>query len=290
MTLGYKGYPVKIKLFHQLTRLIIVLFVLLWLPACTHLMFAPMKQLVRTPDRVGVEYKDIAIESEGGVTLHGWHLPATVDAKGSILFFHGNGENISTHLATVFWLPDQGYEVFLVDYRGYGKSEGEVDLKGSLQDVNAAIDYTLDHKQSEKGLIIFGHSFGASLSLYAVASSEYKNQINSVVAIGGFSDYRKVTRDALSTSWLSWAFQWPLSFTINNDYAPVEVISNISPVPVVIMHSPDDEIVPYYHSGLLFEAAAQPKYFVELEGDHNHPFLYEKNRQSMLDYLERFSQ
>jgi len=253
-------------------------------------MFAPMTKLLRTPDQVGVEYKDIIINGQDDLALHGWYLPAQGDVKGSILFFHGNGENISTHLATVYWLPEQGYEVYLVDYRGYGQSAGDTDLAGSLRDVTASIEYVVNNKKSQQGLVVLGHSFGGSLSIYSVANSKYKDQINALISIGAFSDYRKVVRDALSKSWLTWAFQWPLSFTVNNDYAPVGYVKSVSPVPLLIMHSEEDEIVSYYHSGLLYETAEQPKYFEKLEGDHNHTFQYENNRLILLEYLTKFLQ
>ena len=277
------------KFIHNLRLLIVLASLLVGLSGCTHLMFVPMAKLVRTPDQVGLEYNDVAIKIQEGVSLHGWHLPATGDLKGSILFLHGNGENISTHLATVYWLPEQGYEVFMVDYRGYGQSDGGVDLVGSFQDVTASIEYAVNNKKTNKGLVIFGHSFGASLSIYSVSNSEYKDQINAIISIGAFSDYRQIVRDALSRSWLTWAFQWPVSFTVNNDYAPVDYVKDISPVPLLIMHSAEDEIVPYYHAELLYKAAAQPKYFEKLEGDHNHTFQYEYNRLVLLEYLSRFS-
>ena len=278
------------KFMHNIRSLVIYATLFVSVSGCTNLMFAPMTKLVRTPDQAGLEYNNILIKSRDGVELHGWHIPATVDPKGSILFFHGNGENISTHLATVYWLPEQGYEVFLLDYRGYGQSAGDVDLVGSIEDVTASIEYAVSHKKSNKGLIVFGHSFGASLSIYSVAHSEYKDQINAIISIGAFSDYRKIVRDALSGSWLTWAFQWPLSFTVNNDYAPADYVKDVSPVPLLIMHSAEDEIVPYYHSELLYKSARQPKFFEKLQGDHNHTFQYENNRLILLEYLSRFSQ
>ncbi|MDH5473239.1 MAG: lysophospholipase [Gammaproteobacteria bacterium] len=272
----------------MIALMVVLSFMIAGLAGCTNWMFAPMTKLLRSPAQVGIEYKDIVIHSQKGVALHGWYLPAKGVTHGSIVFFHGNGENISTHLATVYWLPEQGYEVFLVDYRGYGQSNGNADLPGSLQDVGASIEYAIHNKQSDKGLIVFGHSMGASLSIYAVAHSDYKNQISGVVSIGAFSDYRKIVRDALSRSWLTWAFQWPLSYTVSNDYAPVDYVKNIAPVPLLIMHSSEDEIVPYYHAGVLFAAATQPKYFEKLQGDHNYTFQYEQNRKIFLDYVSRF--
>jgi fermentation-respiration switch protein FrsA (DUF1100 family) len=122
-----------------------------------------------------------------------------------------------------------------------------------------------------------------------VANSDDKDHISALISIGAFSDYRQIVRDALSRSWLTWPFQWPLSLTVNNDYAPVEYVKDISPVPLLIMHSAEDEIVPYYHSELLYKAAGQPKFFEKLEGDHNHTFQYDHNRLILLEYLSRFS-
>ncbi len=260
---------------------------LLVLSSCTQLLFVPMRQYLITPDKIDISYSDVSVLSQDGVKLHGWYLPATEKLKGTIVFLHGNGENISTHLATVYWLPSKGYEVFLFDYRGYGFSEGEVDLEGSAHDVEAMIGFAVKNKTSEGKLIVMGHSFGGSIGIYAVANSSYKNDILTMVTIGAFSDYRDVTQDALSRSWLTWLFQWPLSFTINNDFSPKQYVGKISPVPLLIMHSEMDEIVSYYHADVLFKQANQPKTLIKVSGDHNHVFNFRENRQLLLDYLEK---
>lgn len=269
-----------------LLRLSMAMAVLLMLSGCTHLMFVPMKQHVLTPAKVELEYSDISIVSHDGLKLHGWYLPSTGKPEGAVLFLHGNGENISTHLATVYWLPAEGYEVFMLDYRGYGLSEGKPDLDGSALDVEAALEYAVQNKTSKDKLIVLGHSFGGSIGIYAVAHSQYKKDILSMITIGAFSDYRDITQDALSTSWLTWLFQWPLSFTIDNDLSPQKFVDKIAPVPLFIMHSKQDEIVPYYHAEVLFEHARTPKSLEAVSGDHNHVFRIQGNRQIFLNYLE----
>lgn len=262
--------------------------VCLLLQACTEMLFVPTRQHVLTPDKANLKYSDISLQSHDGLALHGWYLPASVPVKGTILFLHGNGENISTHLATVYWLPAEGYDVYMFDYRGYGASQGEVGLAGSIADVATMIDYVAEHKVTPK-MIVFGHSMGASMGIYAVAQSPRKNAIAGMISIGAFSDYRAVTRDVLSHAWLTWLFQWPMSLTIDNDFSPKKYISQVSPLPLVLMHSEADEIIEPYHLDVLYKAAAEPKARVLLQGDHNHVFNYVENRRVMLEQLARFN-
>ena len=86
--------------------------------------------MVLTPARIGLAYQDVYLPTPDGVRLHGWYLPAQGEARGTLLFLHGNAENISTHIASVYWLPAQHYNVLLIDYRGYGESTGTPTLPG----------------------------------------------------------------------------------------------------------------------------------------------------------------
>ena len=263
------------------------LMLLLMLQGCTNVLFVPSRQHLLTPDKVHLSYSDIGVAAADGVMLHGWYLPATAPVRGNILFLHGNGENISTHLATVYWLPAEGYNVYLFDYRGYGKSQGDVGLPGSLSDIEAMIAYITEHRTTPQKIIVFGHSLGASMGIYAVSQSAHKADIAGLVTIGAFSDYGAVTRDMLSRYWFTWLFQWPLSLTIDNSFSPKKYISLISPLPVVLMHSDADEMIEGYHADVLFKAAAEPKYFQALRSDHNHVFNDADNRRLLLQWLAR---
>ena len=108
--------------------------------------FQPQTTQYMTPNEIGLAYEDVYFSSTDGTKLHGWFLPAQGKAKGTVLFLHGNAENISTHILSVYWLPAQQYNVFLLDYRGYGLSEGVPDLKGAQEDINIAMNYLLHRK------------------------------------------------------------------------------------------------------------------------------------------------
>ncbi|MGD8583563.1 MAG: alpha/beta fold hydrolase [Gammaproteobacteria bacterium] len=265
---------------------VILLSCMLVLSGCTHYIFYPMKEQVLTPDAIGVMYEDLLVETNDGLRLHGWKLFSETETTGTLLFFHGNAENISTHFANVYWLVAHGFDVYLFDYRGYGQSQGEAELDPIIDDMDLITGHVIDDLAEDQKLIVMGQSLGASLSIYSVAHSRYRDRIAALVSVAAFSDYHDIAQDALSKSWLFWLFQWPLSQTISNAYSPVESVGKVAPVPIFIMHSKDDEIIDYYHAEVLYEAALEPKQLIILEGGHNATFNLDSNRQKLLDILK----
>ncbi len=253
--------------------------------ACTHLLFQPQRAQFATPHQFGVLYEEVVIKTQDQPNLHGWMLLSNGDAIGTVLFFHGNGENISTHFANIHWLTEHGYNVYLFDYRGYGKSDGYAQLDGVISDAEAMIRYSAAQIPTEEKLVVIGHSLGGSLALHAVAHSDYKSRIKTLITVEAFADYHQITQDVLSTSWLTWLFQWPLSFVIDNSYRPLNAVAKISPIPLLLMHSEQDQIIPFRHAQSLYDAAAQPKTLQIIKGRHNFIFNSLKNRKIVLEYL-----
>lgn len=266
---------------------IIILSCLLLVSGCTRFIFYPMEQHVLTPDAIGIQYRDVFVASADNLQLHGWKLFSENETMGTLLFFHGNAENISTHFTNVFWLTEHGYDVYLFDYRGYGKSEGEAELAPIIDDMQVLTRHVVDAVPANEKLVVMGQSLGASLSIYSVAHSPYRDRIAALVSVAAFSDYQDIAQDALAKSWVFWLFQWPLSKTISNTYSPVDAVDEVSPVPLYLMHSKEDEIIDYYHAERLYQAAQEPKQIISLEGGHNVTFNLEANRQQLLDVLQR---
>ena len=148
------------------------------------------------------------------------------------------------------------------------------------------ITYVAEQLPENEKLIVMGHSLGGAMAIYSVAHSDHREKIEALITIEAFSDYHDVTQDILSKSWLFWLFQWPLSFTVDNSYRPLDVIGLISPIPVLIMHSESDEMIPMYHAERLFEAAKEPKSFKLLESNHSNILITKENRQVLFDYLK----
>ncbi|MBE9559804.1 MAG: alpha/beta hydrolase [Proteobacteria bacterium] len=268
-----------------------ILIALFFLSACSSFLFVPIKPLPITPDGAELIYEDQFIETDDGLQLHGWKIFADTSKRdgkkiGNLLFFHGNGDNVSTQLPNTFWLAKEGYELYVYDYRGYGQSQGEPELDATILDMELMIKHSVEQLAEDEKLIVMGHSLGGSMATYVVAHSAYRSRIQALITVEAFSDYHDVTQDVLSKSWLFWLFQWPLSFTVSNAYSPVEAIGLVSPIPVCIIHSENDEMIPMYHADRLFAAAREPKVFKQIDSNHSNILLSRDNRQVLFDYLK----
>lgn len=257
------------------------------LSACSRLIFHPLKEHVRTPDMMGLSYEDVYVETHDHIRLHGWLLPSRTKMKGSVYFLHGNAENISTHIQSVFWLPEFGYQVFLIDYRGYGLSEGKPGLPDVLKDVEAGFEWLLSRSEG-KPVYLLGQSLGASLAVYFAANSHHARQnLTGVVSDAAFTGYFQISRDVADKVWITWPFQYPIAWMMDYPYNPVEVIGQVSPVPILISHGRNDQIVPFEHGEQLYQAAGQPKFFLVTEGRHIQTFSSTQNRRALLDFFYR---
>ncbi len=273
-------------------RLVVLLACLGLLHGCTSVFFRPQHAMVLTPARIGLAYQDVYLPTPDGVRLHGWYLPAQGEARGTLLFLHGNAENISTHIASVYWLPAQHYNVLLIDYRGYGESTGTPTLPGLVTDAQTAIAWLAARPEVHAhGMVVFGQSLGASLAVYVVAHSPYRDRIKALIIDSAFSSYRRIAREKLAAFWLTWPLQWPLALTIDDDYSPIKDIAAISPIPLLIIHSIHDPVVPVAHAKTLYAAARQPKaLWLVAQGGHIQALTHEKQRQRLKEYLdERFA-
>lgn len=261
---------------------------LLLLHGCSGVFFYPQRQLVLTPTAAKLSYDEVSIETPDHVRLHGWYLPAA-DAKGTVLFLHGNAGNISTHLGSVYWLPREGYNVLLLDFRGYGESQGTASVGGSVLDAESALDWLADRPEvRSQGVAVLGQSLGGAIAIYTVAHSRHRDLIRTLIADSAFASYRGIAREKLAGWWLTWAVQWPLSLTIGDHYSPVEAIPEVSPIPLLVIHNVGDPVIPVHHGDRLYAAAREPKAYWRLPEDgHITALVHDDNRKRLVTYLDQ---
>lgn len=273
--------------------LIITLFGLVLLSGCTSLFFFPDRQVYVTPDRLELDHDELWIDTPDGETLHAWWLPAEGEPQGNVYFLHGNAQNISSHILNVAWLPEAGYNVLLIDYRGYGQSTGAPDLEGALHDAETGLRWLGREKASgELPLYLLGQSLGGALAITLASEWVPRGEqppLSGVIADSTFSGYRAIAREKLDGFWLTWPFQIPLSWTVTDQYEGVEIIDQISPVPVMVIHSVRDGIIPIHHGLALYEAAEEPKRFLRTDMPHAGSFMLPEYQDALLRFMEESS-
>jgi len=267
--------------------LFMVTFFCLALNGCTGLFFQPMKPLIRTPADINLQYQSIQFTSQDGTELHGWFLPAQEKALGTILLLHGNAENISTHIGSVYWLPPRGFNVFLFDYRGYGASAGIAEIQGAFQDIKAAFQWLQNNPAIDSSRIaILGQSLGGAMGAYVFTHLGQSASIRALILDSAFSDYQQIVREKLASFWLTWPLQYPLSWLVTGRYSPIEAISQYSPTPVLIIHTANDGIIPVHHAQQLFEQARPPKdIWIIPKGGHISALKNPGVRNRLIEYL-----
>ncbi len=236
-------------------------FVLLVYFNQSHLVYFPEKQIGNTPEAIGLGYTAVNIATGDGETLHGWWVPVG-DAKGTVLFFHGNAGNISHRINYLTMFKRLGYNTLLFDYRGYGRSSGTPSESGTYLDAQAAWRYlTENEKIAPAQIVLFGESLGGAVAAWLAA----REQPGLLVLASTFTSVPDLAAEIYPFLPVRWISRF--------DYNTLESLQSIT-CPVFIAHSPHDEIIPYRHGQRLFQTAPEPKQFLLLEGTHNTGFIF----------------
>ncbi|MCP5335780.1 MAG: alpha/beta hydrolase [Oceanospirillaceae bacterium] len=268
----------------------VFMLVLMLLTGCTSLtslMFYPRQDFPVKPDQIGLHYETVIHFAQDGTALVSWFIPAQgegiTQAKGSILYLHGNAQNISYHLSNVAWLAAKGYNLFLLDYREYGGSEGLAKIPEVFLDAHSAMHWLVENRPLNEPLFMLGQSMGASIAAVAMGSSEDKSRFAGLILDAGFASFPGIAVDAMTRHWFLYPLALP-ALTISNDYDPEDFIGNIN-MPLLEFHSRDDQVVPFAQGEKLFSAATEPKQLIETHGAHILTFANLRNCQILLDFL-----
>jgi fermentation-respiration switch protein FrsA (DUF1100 family) len=271
-------------------RRALVAFAALLLQACSGLLFYPEQGLPLTPSAAELEYRDVQLTSADGVQLHAWWLPAKagVPVKGTVLHLHGNGGNLAWHLGGSYWLPEQGYQVLMLDYRGYGLSEGEPSLPGVYADIEAAFAWLQDSPEVQgKPLIVLGQSLGGAMAVHFLAGHpQQRDQLHALVLDGVPANYQQAARHLLSDAWLTWPLQVPLSWLVPEADSAQFAMPQLAGLPVLMFQSIDDQVVPLNNGITLYQAAPPPRVLQLTRGAHVETFSVSVWREVMLSYLQ----
>ncbi len=219
------------------------------------MIFFPEPGADLSPADVGIKGEEVFLTTADGVRIHAWWLPAE-GAERAILFLHGNAGNASHRLPNAAELVRLGTSVLLLDYRGYGRSEGKPSEAGIYADARAG----LEHITSERGIsadrvAVFGRSLGGAVAIDLVS----EQPVGGLIIESTFTSLADMAGKLL-----------PLGGSLAGDrYASERKIREIR-TPLLVFHGDRDELVPWELGRRLYEAAPEPKAFETIEGaGHN---------------------
>lgn len=235
------------------------------------------REIHSTPREHGMEYEALTLATSDGERLDAWFVPAS-QAHGVVLILHGNAGNISQRMDSIAMFHRLGYGVLIFDYRGYGRSSGKPSEAGLYRDARTAWEYLIRQRGiSPRRIVLFGESLGGAVAAWLAAQLGEQERPGALVLSSVFTSVPDLAADLYP--WL------PARWLARLHYDTRAALARTGS-PVLVAHSPDDEIIPFRHGQRLFEAAPGPKVFLQLSGGHNDGFIF--MRPDWVDALAGF--
>ncbi len=251
-------------------KVVLLLLTLFNLTGCSSLLYYPTFIEHYPPSQFNLSPETHWIRSETGELLYGWYFHTTQPEKpkATVVFFHGNGENLSSHYLNLVWLLQYRYDFFIFDYGGYGRSSGKSTPESTVSDGKSVLKY-LYKKNSTTPLVIFGQSLGGAVALRVAIELKTEIPLSLIAVDSSFLSYRAAARSLLSHHWLTWILQ-PFTYLLLSDaYAPLERVQEISPIPLIIIHGDKDQTIEISLGEEIYQLSKEPKEFWKVaQGTH----------------------
>lgn len=223
------------------------------------------RELRLDPRNYGLDHTPLTLSTTDGERLDAWFVPAP-QSTAVALIFHGNAGNMTHRLPTVAMFHRLGYGVLIFDYRGYGRSTGRPSEQGLYRDAMAAWQYLTRERGIAPGrIVLFGESLGGGVAAWLAAQLDKPEQPGALVLSSVFTSAPELAADLYP--WL------PTRGLVRLRYDARAALAKIK-CPVLVAHSPDDDIIPFHHGQRLYEAAGEPKAFLQMAGGHNEGFIF----------------
>jgi fermentation-respiration switch protein FrsA (DUF1100 family) len=239
--------------------------------ACNGLFYFPSQRVYSVPR---AEHRDIVLRAADGVELHAWYFPPANGGRplATVVQFHGNAGNISSHHRSLSWIVHEGYALFTFDYRGFGSSAGRPSRPGLHLDALAVLEWALEEAPSgarPRDVVLYGQSLGGAVLLRALAEVSDRNRIRAVVVESSFHSYQEAAAGVFYRQPLLSAFTGFAYALTNDDYSPSAHVQSVSPIPLLVIHDVFDHVVSWRQGAAIYRLAEQPKKFwVTHRGGH----------------------
>jgi fermentation-respiration switch protein FrsA (DUF1100 family) len=240
-------------------------------------LYEPVREIPYSPAELGLDFEEIYFKTGDRIRLHGWFVPAA-NAQFTALYCHGNGGNMMYFLETVNFLNKLGVNCFVFDYRGYGSSQGKPNEDGTYLDARAAYKWLTKKKGiAPQQIILYGWSLGGSIAAYLATRVKPAG----LVIESAFTSFRDIGREFYPYMPVKWFARF--------NYPTIDYVRKVK-CPVLVIHSRNDEMIPFEFGLKIYDAANEPKQFVEIFGRHNDGLLvsgeiYKKGWTNWLTFL-----
>ena len=237
--------------------------------------YFPERTIFQDPGDFGLEFEDVYLETSDGVRIHGWFVPGSGGT--TLVWFHGNGGNISHRVDNIAGLNRRlGVGILIIDYRGYGLSEGSPSEQGTYLDAEAAVAHALVRPDVDpERVVLFGRSLGCAVA----AEMAVRHDVHAVVLESPFTSVLAMAKRA-------YPFLPGVGLLVGDMYDTLDKVARID-APVMVLHGDSDEVVPFEMGREVFEAAPEPKRFYRIRGA-GHNDTYAVGGAPYLDALGSF--
>jgi pimeloyl-ACP methyl ester carboxylesterase len=224
------------------------------------MVYSPSKKILQVPSDIKLPFREVEFQTDDGLKLYGW-VVGEKEFKDVVLFFHGNAGNISYNLNFLTIFFRLGLRTFIFDYRGYGQSQGTPSEEGTYLDAEAAWNYLIKTEHIRRDRVIFyGHSLGGAVAAYLAAKVKPRALI------------LEATFTSAPDLGMSMFPFFPVRMLCRYQYNTKALLPGIT-IPVLVIHSPNDEMIPFRHGEALYKATNEPKQFLKIFGSHNDGFI-----------------
>jgi fermentation-respiration switch protein FrsA (DUF1100 family) len=223
-----------------------------------NIVFVPSGDLVITPDLFGSDYQEEFLEVAHGERIHLWYFTSSTSSP-TVLFSHGNAGNMSHRASTIELLISLGCNVLIFDYRGYGQSDGIPSEENAYADADACYRWLTESRHVPPSrLFLMGRSLGSAVAIDLAV----KRKVAGLIVESSFTSIQDLGQKMYPFL--------PIKYLIRYHFNSIAKIDSIN-CPLLVCHSPDDNLIPYKMSRELFNRAQLPKEFITLFGGHNDP-------------------
>lgn len=257
---------------------------------CSSLLYHPSDREYFSAKDFGLRVEDLQLGP-----LHAWHVRAGQERPhGLVVFFHGNAENLTSHFSTLAWLPAEGFEYLIFDYRGYGKSAGKPTPERTVEDGRRVLEWAM---KQDLPLVLFGQSLGGAVLLRSLQEAEagwnekQRSKVRLVAIEASFSSYTNAGQSVLAQSWVTWPFQWLSNILLSDRHAPKSEGDSLSwagQYSWLVIHGSEDRTIEPRLGRELFDSLPDPKRWILTPGGGHISAFWIHDPRGLYPYRDAF--